>query len=36
MDLVSHGGWNITLEYNRYMAKKFSDDSFKLGLGKCF
>lgn len=36
VDLATNGGWNLTLDYNRYIGKKYTDDSFRLELGKCF
>lgn len=36
MDLITHNGWNVTLDYTYYWGGKYSNDSFGLGIGKCF
>lgn len=36
LDIKTVGGWELSAEYKRHMAEKFSEDRFKLELGRCF
>lgn len=36
VDIKTVGGWEIAADYQRYWSSRYSNDVFKLELGRCF